>query len=256
MASVTPNTQFSADEARQWQIKWGTPVPVQVEYAQVRAYGHLGVSITNPQQLAVCLNVQDVQELEKTARVRLKEMAVQALKNALAEQGLLAFPAHAGSLAPERVEQVAACVSTALRAQLAEIGLALDSFVIAGNSYQHQPEHSELTTGGDNCSGCRAIRMQLGFGTLSEASPQSLGLASEAGIKMGMLMQAMLRPTGAPPPPAGPYPDWMTPTQVAAYLQITEAEVCQLIESGRLKGEKNGAEYHISRAQLEEYLRA
>ncbi|MBN1935760.1 MAG: helix-turn-helix domain-containing protein [Anaerolineae bacterium] len=257
MESVTPDTQSAADEARQWQIKWGTPGLVSTEHAQVRAYGHLDIHVIAPQQLAACLNVQDGQELVQTARSRLKEMAVQALQAALDEQDLLSFPDHVGSLAPEYIEQVMACASAALQTQLAAMGLELGAFVIEGNSYQHQLEHSDLITGGDDCAGCRAIRRQLGLETPSESPPPGLGSVPALGIKMEeLMMQTMSQPTGAPPSPASLYPDQMTPAQVAAHLQIAEADVLQLIESDQLKSIKIGSQHRISKAQLEEYLRS
>jgi excisionase family DNA binding protein len=51
-------------------------------------------------------------------------------------------------------------------------------------------------------------------------------------------------------------PDVMNPAQAAAYLQVTEADVMQMIQSGQIKAKQIGAQYRISKAALEEFLKS
>jgi excisionase family DNA binding protein len=245
MQQPTLNPQ-AASEATHWQIKWGTLAQV-LEAVEVRAYGRLEVSVSNPQQLAAGLGAQNEQEPSEKTRGRLKDMAAQALQAALDKHGLLSFPDHEGACAPECVQQVTADASASLRAQLAGVGLALGSFVIEASSYKHLHKSSDFT-GGDDCPGCRAIRIQLGLETPSESSTLGLGggVMIEAMMQAGKMMQS----------PASLPPDSMTLGQAAAFLHVTEAEVIGLIESGQLKSEKSGSEYRITQEWLEKYLHA
>ena len=51
-------------------------------------------------------------------------------------------------------------------------------------------------------------------------------------------------------------PEVMNPAQAAAYLQVTEADMTQMIQSGQIKAKQIGAQYRISKAALDEFLRA
>ncbi len=254
MQHSTPDAQPAAGEARQWQIKWGTRDPLQVGDAmELRVYGYLDVDVASAPQLAACLGAKDEQELLKAARGRLREMVLLALQEALDKLDALAFPDHSGSLAPEYVEQATAGASASLRAQLAEMGLELQSLAIGGNSYQHT--YSYLKTGGDDCAGCRAMRIQLGLEKPAQPPPPGL-MVSGISSELGRMMQQAMMQSPANPPPASPDADVMTQAEVAACMQLTEAEVIELIESGQLKGKKIGPAYRVSRKSLEEYLRA
>jgi excisionase family DNA binding protein len=57
-------------------------------------------------------------------------------------------------------------------------------------------------------------------------------------------------------PAAGPLPDVMNPAQAAAYLQVTEADVMQMVSAGQIKAKQIGAQYRISKAALDEFLKS
>ncbi len=252
MQQTTHGTQATGGDARQWQIKWGTRELVQVkDVIKARAFGHLEVSISNPQHLTDYLSAQDEQELSETTRGYLKDMAVQALQAALDHCDISCFLDHKGACSPECVQQVRAGASDNLRAQLAGMGFELRSFVIGSISYEHLHGSASPIDGGEECAGCRAIRIQLGLEQPSTSPSVGLGYAPELGAKILAMMQSSANPS----PPASPEPDVMTLAQVAAYLQVTETEVIELIKSGQLKGEQIGSTYHITRKDLEGYLR-
>jgi excisionase family DNA binding protein len=60
------------------------------------------------------------------------------------------------------------------------------------------------------------------------------------------------QPAGAQP--AANVPDVMTPAQAAVYLQVTEADVIQMIQAGQVKAKQIGTQYRISKAALDEFL--
>jgi excisionase family DNA binding protein len=225
-----PTPQPAADEARHWRLKWGTRETLRVkDVIEVRAYGQLEVGISNPQQLAACLGMADEQALVEAAYSRLKDIVVQALQAALDKKDALVLSERSGSFAPEFVEQVTAAANASLRAQLAEMGLELHSFAIEGNSYDQPPEPMLV---------------------IKDAPPGAPGLG--AGSSLEAMMAAMQAPDV--PPSASPLLNFMTLAHVAAYLGVTETEVIELIESGRLKSDRIGSAYRVSKEQLEEYL--
>lgn len=85
-----------------------------------------------------------------------------------------------------------------------------------------------------------------------------LGAGAGAGLVIGQQMVQTLGQTQQPAaqPPAAPasVPDIMNPAQAAAYLQVSEADIVQMIDAGELKAKKIGSQYRISKAVIDEYL--
>jgi excisionase family DNA binding protein len=85
-----------------------------------------------------------------------------------------------------------------------------------------------------------------------------LGAGAGAGLAIGQQMmqamgQTMQQQPGQQAAPAA-VPDIMNPAQAAAYLQVSEADIMQMIESGELKAKKIGSQYRISKAVIDEFL--
>ncbi len=86
-----------------------------------------------------------------------------------------------------------------------------------------------------------------------------MGAGAGAGFAIGQQMmqamgQTMQQQPGQPPAAPASVPDIMNPAQAAAYLQVSEADIIQMIESGDLKAKKIGSQYRISKAVIDEYL--
>ncbi|MFZ5917698.1 MAG: SPFH domain-containing protein [Chloroflexota bacterium] len=90
-----------------------------------------------------------------------------------------------------------------------------------------------------------------------------LGAGAGAGLVIGQQMAAAMGQTMQQPsaqPPAGQQaapaamPDVMNPAQAAAYLQVSEADIVQMIEAGELKAKKIGSQYRISKSVIDEFL--
>jgi len=101
------------------------------------------------------------------------------------------------------------------------------------------------------------------------------GVGLGAGLGLGQMMTGMMggmmggtpmpgaqhpqaAQPAAPAAPAagGPMPEVMNPAQAAAYLQVTEADVMQMISGGQIKAKQIGSQYRISKAALDDFLKS
>ena len=102
-----------------------------------------------------------------------------------------------------------------------------------------------------------AAAQQEGGGMAGLGAGAGAGLA--IGQQMARAMGQTLQQQPAQPPAAqqaapAVVPDVMNPAQVAAYLQVSEADIMQMIESGELKARKIGSQYRISKKVVDEFL--
>ncbi|UCC64737.1 MAG: SPFH domain-containing protein [Anaerolineae bacterium] len=85
-----------------------------------------------------------------------------------------------------------------------------------------------------------------------------LGAGAGAGLAIGQQMaQALgqtMQPSATQEAAPNAVPDVMNPAQAAAYLQVSEADIIQMIESGELKAKKIGSQYRISKSVIDEFL--
>jgi excisionase family DNA binding protein len=91
------------------------------------------------------------------------------------------------------------------------------------------------------------------------------GVGLGAGLGLGQMMTGMMggmMQPGAQQQQAAPQaaptamPDVMNPAQAATFLQVTEADVMQMIQAGQIKAKQIGSQYRISKAALEEFLKS
>lgn len=85
-----------------------------------------------------------------------------------------------------------------------------------------------------------------------------LGAGAGAGLAIGQqMMQSLgqtMQPQQAQQAAPAAVPGIMNPTQAAAYLQVSEADIMQMIEAGELKAKKIGSQYRISKAVIDAFL--
>ena len=88
-----------------------------------------------------------------------------------------------------------------------------------------------------------------------------LGAGAGAGLVIGQQMtqamgQAMQQPAQQPAQQAAPaaVPVVMNPSQAAAYLQVSEADIMQMIEANEIKARKIGSQYRISKKVIDEFM--
>src|SRR5262245_14126722 len=88
----------------------------------------------------------------------------------------------------------------------------------------------------------------------------ALAAVAGASVSGGSVAGASVSGSGGggmfpPSVPVMPY-DVLTPSQVAAYLQVGEDVVIQEAEAGRLPGQKLGGQWRFLRLAITEWLRA
>jgi excisionase family DNA binding protein len=90
-----------------------------------------------------------------------------------------------------------------------------------------------------------------GMAGLGAGAGAGLAIGQQMAQALGQTMQQQPAQPGAAPTDV---PDVMNPAQAAAYLQVSEADIIQMIESGELKARKIGSQYRISKAVIDEFM--
>jgi excisionase family DNA binding protein len=94
-----------------------------------------------------------------------------------------------------------------------------------------------------------------GMAGLGAGAGAGLAIGQQMAQALGQTMQQQPAQPGAAQQAAPTaVPDIMNPAQAAAYLQVSEADIMQMIESGELKAKKIGSQYRISKAVIDEFL--
>ncbi len=93
-----------------------------------------------------------------------------------------------------------------------------------------------------------------GMAGLGAGAGAGLAIGQQMMQAMGQTMQQPAQPPAAPQAAPAAVPDVMNPAQAAAYLQVSEADIKQMIEAGELKARKIGSQYRISKAVIDEFL--
>ena len=109
---------------------------------------------------------------------------------------------------------------------------------------------------GDGGGGMAGTAAQLAAGlAMGQQMMQSFGGQSAA----PPVLPAGGAAAGAPPPlpsqPAGG-PELLTPADVARVLGVPESDVMSTLAAGELKGKKIGSAWRVTRAALDEFLKA
>ncbi|HNT78020.1 MAG TPA: SPFH domain-containing protein [Anaerolineae bacterium] len=181
MQTMSSDTPATSGDDRQWQLKWGTPKPVQIgDVFEVRAFGQLEVGVRDPQRLADYVSAEDASVLSAAAQGRLKALVVPALQAALAQCDVAAFAADAGACPPGCVAQVTTAAAADLGAQLADLGFDLRAFVIMGCFYEWQRGAVSPIDG--PVPG--AVRMPPGLEVPFQSPAAGLGYAQGLGLKL------------------------------------------------------------------------
>ncbi len=248
------------------QMKWGTRNPVPVFHPGVglgasllRAYGTFGLQVSNPQQfVAQFVGAQGVY-LFADIRDRLVDTILESLRDVLGTWKKSAFEIQA--LTKDLGIKVGADVQDRFNA----MGLTLKAFVVA------EVTPSETTAEDLRKMGlidAQAYAQLQAADAMREAAQQQggglagAGVGLGAGLGLGQMMTGMMgtltqqqQPAAPAAAPSSAFPDVMNPAQAAAYLQVSEADVLQMIQSGQLKAKQIGTQYRISKAVLEEFLK-
>jgi excisionase family DNA binding protein len=251
------------------QMKWGTPQPVPVMHPGIglgasllRAYGTFGIQISEPQQfVAQIVGAQGSYQFAEI-RDRLVGTILQSMRDLLGELRKSAFEIQG------LTEEVAAGVRAKAQERFDALGITLKALVVESITPSESTAEDLRKMGLIDTQ--TYAQLQAADAMRDAAQQQGGGLAGAgvglgAGMGLGQMMTGMMggmtqpgtqqQPTGPQQPgAAASAPDVMSPAQAAAYLQVAEADVMQMIQAGQIKAKQIGTQYRISKAALDEFL--
>jgi len=246
------------------QLKWGTNQPVPIMHPGVglgasllRAHGTFGIEINNPQQfVGQFVGAQGIFGFEDI-RERLVTTLVQALRDLLGELKKSAFEVQG------LTQDVAAGVRVKASDEFAAMGLTLKAVTISITPSESTAE--DLRKMGlidvQTYAQLQAADAMREAATAPGGNLAGAGVGLGAGLGLGQMMTGMMGSTmqagaqqAAQGAAAAQVPDVMSPAQAAAYLQVTEADIMQMIQSGQIKAKQIGSQYRISKAALDQFL--
>ncbi len=264
-------------------MKWGTPEPIPVQtpgvgvgWQVLTGYGIFGFAVTNPQQFVT--QIVGAQGLYSTKDIeeRLRGVLIQAIADMLGEQAVKLggnFMARLSSLRDE----FAAGLRAKAQDDFQALGLTIKTVKISGLSPAQNAMEILRDRGLIGAEGVALYtQLQAADAMRDAANNPSGGAGLTAGIGAGIgignimgqaLQGGMQQPPAQPAqpqtPPAAPagggaasFPDVMSPADAARYLQVTEADVQQMVTDGQLKAKKIGAQVRISKSALDDFLKS
>jgi excisionase family DNA binding protein len=245
-------------------LGWGTQQPIIVRdpefgAAALQGFGTYSIQVDNPQmfiaKIVGTMSTYTTNEIQN----QLRGVILEKLQDVLGELKLSVLD-MAGM-----TEEVRGAIRAKASEMFQQWGVTLKSLVI--NSLKPAPNQLEVLAEMGLVSAGRVQgfqAMQTAKATLEAAKQEGGGMAGMgAGLGAGMAIAQQMtqgiagatqqpqQPAGGP---AGPAPDVMTPAQAAAYLQVTEADILQMIEEGMLKAKKIGSTFRISKTAVDEFL--
>ncbi len=251
--------------------KWGTAQPIVVRnpnmglgVALLQGFGTYSFQVKDAQQFVT--QIVGAQGRYRIADIedRLRSMLISKLQDLLGETA-------AKHSVPELIgltEELGAGVRAKAQDDFLAIGLTLKTFYIENlkpssksaeelramglldmQTYTQLQAADALRDAAQNPSGGAGLTAGIGAG-MGIGNVLSQSLSGMAGGAAG----AGAQPAQPGGPPAGGFPDVMTPAEAAAFLRVSEEDVIAAIQAGELKAKKIGNAYRISKSALEEYL--
>jgi len=248
--------------------KWGTPQPIIVRnpgvglgVALLQGFGTYSFQVKDPQQFVTQLVGAQGTYRTSDIETRLRTMLLSKLQDVLGETTSKSNVLDLIGL----TEELGAAVRAKAQDDFLAIGLLLKSFYI-GNLKPSEKSAEELRQMGmldmqtytqlqaadamrdaaQNPAGGAGLTAGIGAGIgIGNVLTGSLAGMSQA----GQAQQASGAAAGAA------MPDVMTPSEVAAFLKVSEEDVLAAINGGELKARKIGSAFRISKEALQEYLK-
>ena len=255
------------------QQKWGTPNPVPIMHPGVglgasllRAYGTFGMQINNPQQfVSQFVGAQGTYDFADI-RQRLVGLIIQGMRDLLGELKKSAFEVQG------LTQEIAAGVRAKTADDFNALGLTLKAVIIEAITPSESTAEDLRKMGlidMQTYAQLQAADAMREAATAPGGNLAGAGVGLGAGLGLGQMMTGMMgnlqpgaqhppaaQPTPSTPATGGPTPEVMNPAQAAAYLQVTEADVVQMISAGQIKARQIGTQYRISKAALDEFLKS
>jgi len=252
--------------------KWGTANPIMLRDAdfgivRARAYGIYDFKVTDVKVfLKEVAGTDDhfrLDEFADTMRSRIVSVFTDAL--ASAKVPVLDIAARYTDLGEALLPLINPAVA-------AKYGIEISSFIVENVSVPPEVEQaidkrSSMAAVGnlnDYVKFQMAESLTKGGGEAGGMAGTAAGLG--AGLAMGQqMMAAMNQPQGTPPvAPTGGVPpvisggaiELLGSADVARVLGVSEADVLATLEKGELKGKKIGSTWRVTKAALDEFLKA
>jgi excisionase family DNA binding protein len=245
-------------------LGWGTQQPIIVRdpefgAAALQGFGTYSIQVDNPQmyiaKIVGTMSSYTTNEIQN----QLRGVILEKLQDVLGELKLSVLD-MAGM-----TEEVRGAIRAKASEMFQQWGVTLKSLVI--NSLKPAPNQLEILAEMGLVSAGRVQgfqAMQTAKATLEAAKQEGGGMAGMgAGLGAGMAIAQQMTQgiAGAAQQPQQPaeaaaaaVPDVMTPAQAAAYLQVSESDVLQMIEEGSIKAKKIGSTFRISKSAIDEFL--
>lgn len=258
-------------------VKWGTPQPIIVRnpgvglgVALLQAFGNYSFAISNPQQfVSQIVGAQGIYSLAEI-QGRFRTMLLAKLADMLGELGTKGGRSVLDIIA--LTEEIQGGVRAKAQEDFKAIGVTLKTFGI--ESIKPSEKSAEELRAMGMLDMATYTQLQAADAMRDAARNPSGGAGLTAGIGAGIgignimnqaLQGGMMNPAqgGAPQPPQGgpaapaapaAAPAVMSPADAAAYLQVTEADVTQMIADGTIKSKKIGSQIRISKQALDDFL--
>ncbi len=247
--------------------KWGTANPIMARdddfgIVRLRAFGTFDFKIVEPRLFLKEVAGSDqhfrLDEFADTMRSRMVSVFSEAL--ASSHVPVLDVATRYSELGEALLPLINPVVGS-------KYGLEITSFIVENVSVPQEVEQaidkrsSMAAVGNLN----EFVKYQMGKGM--EAGGGAGGTAAELAVGFGIAQQMMQQGAFGPQavtapgasgagaaPAAAPAPALLTPADVAKALNVPEADVMAILDSGELKAKKIGSSYRITKAALDAYL--
>lgn len=252
--------------------KWGTPQPIIVKnpgvglgIALLQAFGTYSFQVSNPQQFVSQVVGAQGAYTTNDIQSRFRSMILSKLQDLLGELGTKQSKSVLDIIG--LTEEIGAGVRAKAQDDFKALGITLKSFYV--ESIKPSSKSAEELRAMGMLDMQTYMQLQAADAMRDAAQNPGGGAGLTAGIGaglgigniMGQAFQGAVQPpagtAGAaqPTPPAGgPPPDVMNPSQAAAYLQVSEADVMKMITDGQIKAKQIGSQYKISKKVLDDFL--
>lgn len=258
--------------------KWGTPQPVIVRnpgmglgVALLQAFGNYSFSVSNPQQFVAQIVGAQGAYTTNDIQGRFRAVLLSKLQDLLGE-----LATKQGKTVPELIaytEEIGAAMRAKAQDDFKAIGVTLKSFYV--ESIKPSSKSAEELRAMGMLDMQTYMQLQAADAMRDAANNQSGGAGLTAGIGagmgigniMGQAFQGGFQPPAGPgaatggqapapqgPPAGGSTRDVMNPAQAAAYLQVAETDIMQMITGGQLKAKQVGSQYRIAKKALDDFL--
>jgi excisionase family DNA binding protein len=243
--------------------KWGTANPIMMHdeelgVVRVRAFGTYDFHIVDPKLFLKEVAGSDqnfrLDEFADTMRSRI----VSIFSDALATAKIPVF--DLASRYTDLGEALLPLINPVIKAKY---GLEIPSFIVENVSVPQEVEQavdkrsSMAVVGNLN----DYVKFQMAQG-MAQPGGSAGGLATEMAVGLSIAQQMIQQQGGVlgtaaaakPSGEGGALPEMLSPADVAKALNVPEADVVTILESGELAGKKIGTSWRVKRSALDEYL--